>query len=615
MNNKSLLEKGLSYITPNEAEGASLPPELVKEAFDNWKALNHTLKVNPKNEVALTKVLTTDIPKVIKTSSSPVDVTDKKILDEVISHPYLPYLNGITLSNLRGETSALPDELHDIASPSIKLFHPPILFSPARGYYSNKTGTSVIGYNPKSNVQGTATPGHEWTHLVTMSPELQPTLPPKLQDLNSLTNNLSGIFRSNYTDLIPNINNLSTLGQSKLQRMDKFYRDNPTEQVARSMGNSISRAVQDSGRIKNVKDYKTFLANYERALNIAHAKAKYDYPDEWNLANSMPRTGKTASNSDIALPLRGEVALTPSARKQNVDYGSFNRPIESKSTLGISVPDDHSDLQLARTGFDKLAHGVLEAGVDAATVPAKLLWNTTQDYGKAIKNLAQMSGDAWRGKLGSYDIAQPMSDLFNIATGNSLVGGLTNTAEGGLGALGMGGFYSKLTKGLEDRGIGKSVISEKMSGEQALKTLMNAGISNDELKFTGVGEALASIGKNRIGKEAFNEITNMARDNALGFTKEVGNGTYPEYSLFKDNNEFNTSKYKYPGVYFNEPHYGDDVIAHRRYGTKEITTADGKKVPSLLLDEAQSNYYAGQDKLKGVKGYLAYDFNKAVRGG
>jgi hypothetical protein len=249
--------------------------------------------------------------------------------------------------------------------------------------------------------------------------------------------------------------------------------------------------------------------------------------------------------------------------------------------------------------------------------------NLVKDVGRKVGELASGTNlfDSGKGAseyMKTHDVLDPISTLADISGGSALAPG----ASKGLGAIQMQGFFSPLTKALKEGVIGKSQLSPRMSGEQVLKTLQSAGIKDDELMFSGVGEALSAIGKDRIGPTKMTEIGKIAEEGALGFSKKESPGIHSSYSLFSEGDpSFKNAVYSYPGVKFEEGHFGEGAVAHRRFGDKEISTIPitsyhrGKvslddynnqvKTNSLHLDEVQSQFHEkgskfGYGEPKGV---------------
>ena len=271
------------------------------------------------------------------------------------------------------------------------------------------------------------------------------------------------------------------------------------------------------------------------------------------------------------------------ARSKPLDGDDYERVINAATAF--FAPEKVALNTAINAGFDWVDPSEVGAGSELTSemLSGKQEFRTTpyeqRTVPEAVQNIALGAGAAGLGVLASK------SKL------------LKNEA----GAIQLEGFFSPLSKALKDRVVGKSVLSDKMTGEQVLKTLRSAGIKEDELVFSGVGDALMAIGKTRVGASKMEEISKIAEDGALGFKRNDSPGVYSSYSLFREGDpSFKNAVYTYPGVEFEEGHFGKGVVAHRRFGDKELSVPNSRKEE---FDKAIN--------LSGPSGNLELDRDKA----
>jgi len=410
-----------------------------------------------------------------------------------------------------------------------------------------------------------------------------------------------------------------------------IYGINPLETSASRMG-MLSRGVAgDPSLVKGFRD--RFLPSYTTFNKDSLERFKSQFPRAADLAKKytkdyLPAIGAVGLGAGaLAFPEKGEASTTEQQVMSNID-----KTVPANG--GIPVINPLGSFSEGLGGVGEIGKGVGKWGQEYARGTGKVLRTLTgerkgrgegaelptgEDWEKAVNTASLFFNPA--GKAGmtalttGFDWLNPseagadstlegkskeelgisrttpyeqrtVSEVVqNVALGVGAAGLAALAAKspllkGEAGAISMKGFFSPLTKALTEGKIGKSLLSPKMSGEQVLKTLQSAGIKEDELVFSGVGEALASIGKDKIGPSKMAEIAKIAEEGALGFTRHEHPGIYAEpYSLFsKDDPSFKTITYKYPGVGFTEEHIantlgdraGEGVVAHRRVGDKEV---------------------------------------------
>lgn len=593
----------LDAISPDQAEGISASKSAVDFAMKNWRKLNPG-KVASGTEVS--KWAMEDVPKALGLNSKAVHDTDRALLSTALQHPDLPYLPANTINALRAETAAIPDPIHEVLKPRFS-FDPMATPSNQRGtfYFDPKTSqVNRIAFNPNSNSLGKGTAGHELgSHGIQYDKRAESLFDPKDLENIRLTRSIDtqhDLALKGLPDYSRNRNDYTPADLELARKAATLYLNKPSESTARAMGKEVSNAVSSGGEnLKSIKDINTYLQQFNNFTKQSIEAAFQRHPEQYSAA--IPKLAIPAAiGASALLPYSSEAQ-----DKSNVDKtqeGRNARPLDKEQT---KIP---ANVMLGDPSEGLISENVMRFfGENPVVDFVKAGWNSLKDLSSA------MTPEGAKKYMETKSPTDVMGDLLNIGGGSVMAdAALGGSVKGGLGVIGMPGFFSSLTKALKESKIGKIILSPKMTGEQMLKTLQSAGIKEDELVFSGVGDALSAIGKDRIGPTKMAEIAKIAEEGALGFTKKESPGIHSQYSLFQEGDpSFKNVTYSYPGVKFEEGHFGEGVVAHRRVGDKVIATAenqaslqhysDGKLTDadmqsaglknSLMLDEVQSQFY------------------------
>ena len=586
----STLEKGLMLgipatiagiaAAPDESEGASVGKSALDWAAKNWRKLNPEKTIRPFQMEEASKWIG-DLPKKMGLKlSQAAENSDRAILLEALQHPDFPNLQASHINTLRAETAALPDAIHEAVKPEFKFL--PSGTNPKLGgqfSYNPKTEKSIVKFNPSDEDRGVGTAGHELgSHGLQYPAQSERLFKPEDLENIKLSRNVGKEYDTIGSSIPAFPGSYSSLSQQELELAQKkfsYYYNKPTEIAARAMGKGVSNAVAAGGEsLAGVRDLDSYLSEFNRATKDSLAAAKHYDPEAY-----------TAGLSKLALPLSlggGAVAATSTPSRasdqvmSNVDIAGQGGSHEtSQDTPRFNIPTGDPGKVMEDLG--KVGKALM-IPVNHAVEFFKETGQGMSEIGGALKG-----DDAARDYMATHEVTNPIGVMANVAGGSALSPG----ASLGKGAIQMQGFFSMLTKALESGVIGKSQLSAKMSGEQLLKTLQSAGIKEDELIFSGVGQKLSEIGKDRIGPTLFDELKNTAKEGALAFKRTDSPGVHSKYSLFSEGDpSFKNAVYTYPGVKFEEEHFGKGVVAHRRFGDKDIY--DVESLPKLTADESSN---------------------------
>ena len=496
---------------------------------------------------------------------------------------------------------ALPDHVFDITQTPSKLsLYPEQMKNTVLGQYDHLR--NEITYNQFSNLfdhpgysgEATGTAAHEYGHALQGQPDkligtqYESTVKPGAEILG-INKFLRGPQDKDIRSQLFSVQG-KQVDEDVLNKA--LYGVNPLET---SMSRMSSAAQDAAGKPELLK---AFRASYPSAYSLFNQEALDEFKTKY------PRAAQIALKyAKDYLPVAAPVAVGLGTIASSAD-ASQN---VSRSILGSESNQESSKVDLSGSG-EKMAPTTFAANVPlgdptkvaedwfkvgkALSVPAVRAWELAKDIYKQAKEGVEgaseiggalRSNEAAKKYMETHsfeDITKPFVDL---AMTSMMVPG---KAEG-VGALQMKGFYSQLTDAFAKSAVGKRVLSERMTGDQVAKTLLSGGIKEDELFFTGVGKELAAIGEERVGAERMAALGKMAEENALGFSRKDSPGTYSNFSLFSEGDpSFKNAVYSYPGVEFEEGHFGKGVIAHRRFGDKEIYSAES--LPKLTADESSS---------------------------
>ena len=599
--------------SPEEAEGASVTKSALDWAAQQWRKANFGKVVTPEQMEKAGQWAFHDVPKTMKTATVATDSNDAQILREALHHPDFPNLNPESINTLRRSQAAIPERVQSTLDPTIKFMegeHPAL-----RGRYIQKGDyTSGILYNPISPAENLInTPGHEWTHGVTLGKGVRPLIPEAINEnlaqTRSIDNQVNLLRKKQAFEKTQGVTSTAGVGDDH-----DLYFNMPGEIAARKMGEIVAEHSKTPEGTSFIRDINNYFRKLNEVSVEANKAASFYSPSTFKAGMEKYKDFLTAGGIATGGVLAG---ASPSQAMSNIDktpggtpgyrMGNIDHNEVAKGFFGEEARTPSANIMLGDPGEGLISPFVKKVG-EALVSPLKHVAGMIGDTVKGMSEIggALQSNKAAREYMETHAVTDPIGVMADISGGSALSPGVSS----GFGAIQMKGFFSSLTNVLESGVIGKSVLTPKMSGNQMLKTLESGGIKLDELKFSGVGQKLAEIGDDRIGPTLFEELKGTAKEGALGFSKKEMPGVHAGYSLFPDHDpSFKTATYSYPGVEFDESHFGKGVVAHRRFGDKEVSTAprydeqlrtgmttagnalSRENFSSLHLDEVQSQFY------------------------
>lgn len=540
---------------------------------------------------------------------------------EFIKKMPLPVRENLTelYNDFRLGFSAVPEEAYETISSGVPTQVKVRPMGPTTGAtYShdpaNKSSNDIISLNATlglskpddftNRIFRISAPTHEIGHNLILRPD---KLPGTRYD--SLTKDAGRV--SAIEDILDalDFSDPKTASILKVPNHDEAYRISPTEVISRKLESPIRENLLPYNTKETyplLRDH--FNSRIAPATKNALDRFKTENPALWDLAapnftKYFPTIGAvalTAGASELASPPPASGALLrtdPSLLRTEDEPTKNEKGKTSKFDFSANVPKGTSGLVSkglanAPRAFKEELLGGWEQERDANKTTE--VFGGTDAFvavmgrflgGMLVDPLAKGSRQMGKARAGEPMLATDLPDMFEAAGSGVGPGFLAGGGQKGtstLGAINMPGFYSTLTETLKAGGTKKIPLTAKMTGEQAINRLKNIGINPDEMNYTGVGNALREVGNAPIGESRFADLVKMAEENALGFEKEVTKGIHPGYSLFGDNDpSFKNTLYRYPGVEFEESHFGKGVVAHRRGGDKKLFIRDMDKLIEL----------------------------------